>query len=547
MRGGAITASWLKANGVTHVFALSGEHVLPILDGCAGEGITVIGTRHEQGAVLAAEAFARVTGRPGVAVVTAGPGVTNAVTGLAVATTCGSPVLLLAGRTSPAKRYTGSFQDIDGRAVVAAVTKWAETCTETERIGTYLELAWRRMLAGRPGAVMLEIPHSVLKGDASVPVEPVVLPEPPGASREALARAVRMLEEAERPLIVAGGGAYWSGAGDALRAFAGRARIPVTTLNAARGLIPDGDEVSLGPLSEGGVVLAQADTVLLVGSKLDASVTQGGPPLWQGGERLIQIDIEPVSIGLNRVPDLAILGDAREILEQLAEAWDAKAKDGWLAQAKETGQMMHQAWIDQTRPLRGSPVPPGRMAGEIAQRADAETILISDGGDIHTWCYTTFPAYRPGSFLGTHDALGTIGVGVPYALGAKAAAPERTVLLASGDGSFGFGMQELETAARHRLPFVCVIATNGAWGNIRHEQAKQFGTQTDVTKLDVHAYEKVAEAFGGYGERVEDAEQVGPAIDRAVASGRVAVVNVITQPGVVSPVTEMVGGMMSML
>ena len=547
MRGGAITAAWLKANGVTHVFALSGEHVLPILDGCADEGIQVIGTRHEQGAVLAAEAFARVTGRPGVAIVTAGPGVTNAVTGLAVANTCGSPVLLLAGKTSLSRRYTGSFQDIDGRAVVAGVTKWAETCTETERIGYFLELAWRRMLAGRPGAVMLEIPHTVLKGEASVDVRPVVMPEPAGANPAAVARAVQMLVEAEKPMIIAGGGAFWSGAGDALRAFCERARIPVTTLNAARGLVPDGDDISLGPLSEGGLVLSQADAVLLVGSKLDASVTQGGPPLWQGHEKLIQVDIEPVSVGLNRTPDLALLGDARVVLEQLAEAWDGKPKDEWLKQAMDFGAAMHQGWIDQTRPLTGSPVPPGRMAGEIAARGSAERILISDGGDIHTWCYTTFPAYRPGSFLGTHDALGTIGVGVPYALGAKAAAPEREVILAIGDGSFGFGMAEIETAARHGLPFVVVIANNGAWGNIRHEQGKQFGKQTDITKLEVHAYEKVAEAFGGHAERVEDSEEVGPAIDRALASGKVAVVNVITQPGVVSPVTEMVGAMMSML
>ena len=547
MRGGQITAAWLKANGVTHVFALSGEHVLPILDGCADEGIEVIGCRHEQGAVLAAEAYARVTRRPGVAIVTAGPGVTNAVTGLAVANTSGSPVMLLAGRTSPSKRYIGSFQDIDGRAVVAGVTKWTETCYETSRIGYYLELAWRRMLAGRPGAVMLELPHEILKGEADAAVHAVTMPEPPGANPQAVRRALAMLAEAEHPMIIAGGGAFWSGADDTLRALCERARIPVTTVNAARGMIPDGDDVCLGPLSEGGLVLSQTDCVLLVGSKLDASVTQGGPPLWQGTEKLIQVDIEPISVGLNRTPDLALLGDARAVLGQLAEGWDGKPKDEWLKQAREFGANMHQAWIDQTRPLEGSPVPPGRLAGEVASRGATDTILISDGGDIHTWCYTTFPAYAPGSYMGTHDALGTIGVGVPYALGAKAAAPEKKVILAIGDGSFGFGMQEIETAARHGLPFVTVVANNGAWGNIRHEQGKQFGKQTDITKLAVHAYEKVAEAFGGYAERVEDAAEVGPAIDRALASGRVAVVNVITQQGVVSPITEMVGSMMKML
>ena len=194
-----------------------------------------------------------------------------------------------------------------------------------------------------------------------------------------------------------------------------------------------------------------ADVVVLVGTKLDASVTMGGPPLFAGTEKLIQIDIEPTNIGLNRMPDVAIQGDARVVLEQLAEAWDGKPKDAWLAQAKEGGGQLRAAWEAQTAPLEGSPVPPGRMIHEVMTQAGREAILISDGGDIHTWAITRFPAYRPGSLLATHDALGTIGVGVPYALGAKAAAPDRDVVLCIGDGSFGFGAMELETASRYGL------------------------------------------------------------------------------------------------
>lgn len=547
MHGGSFTAAWLKEQGVTHVFALSGEHVLPLLDGLADAGIDVIACRHEQAAVLAAEAYARVTGRPGVAAVTAGPGVTNAVTGLAVANTSGSPVMLLAGKTSTAKRHTGTFQDMDGVAVVQGVTKFADTLYLTDRLGDYLEMAWRRMVGGRPGAVALELPHDVLKGETTVEPRKVVLPEPPGASPAALASTLQLLSESERPIIVAGGGAFWSGAGDALRAFAERARIPVTAVNAARGLIGDDEDVSLGPLSEGGFQIMQADVVVLVGTKLDASVTMGGPPLFAGTEKLIQIDIEPASVGLNRMPDVGLIGDARVVLEQLADAWDGKPKDAWLAQAKEGGGQMRAAWESQTAPLEGSPVPPGRMIHEVMTQAGREAILISDGGDIHTWAITRFPAYRPGSLLATHDALGTIGVGVPYALGAKAAAPDRDVVLCIGDGSFGFGAMELETASRCGLPFTAVVATNGAWGNIRHEQGKQFSKQTGATALSVASYEKIADAFGGYGERVEDTKDLGPAIRRAIDSGKPAVVNVITQPGVVSPVTEMVGGMMSML
>jgi thiamine pyrophosphate-dependent acetolactate synthase large subunit-like protein len=546
MRGGALTARWLKAQGVTHVFALCGEHVLPFLDGCVEEGIEVIGARHEASAVLMAEAYAKVTGRPGISVVTAGPGVTNAMTGLAVANTSGSPVMLIAGRTSTPKRLTGTFQDIDGRALANAATKWNETVFDADRIPDYLSAGWRRMVGGRPGAVLLEIPHNVqLAETADAEPAAVVLPEPPGASPDALANVLRVLGDAERPLVVAGSGAFWSGAADALRGFAERTQIPVTSVNAGRGLLPDTHEGCLGPLSQAGIALMQSDVVVLLGTKLDASVTFGGPPLFTGNEKLIQVDIEPSSVGLNRTPDVGLLGDVRVVLEQLTDAWDAKPKDAWLTQAKEAATMMQMQWGETTKG-EGSPVPPGRIPGAILEEAGDDAILVSDGGDIHTWAITVFRANFPGSLLATHDALGTIGVGVPYAVGAKAAAPERNVVMCIGDGSFGFGAMELETAARHDLPFVAVVANNGAWGNIRHEQGKQF-TQNDATQLSVASYEKLAEAFGGHAERVEDAAEVGPAIRRAIDSGKPAVVNVIVQQGVVSQITEMVGGMMAML
>ena len=546
MNGGRIAAEWLKAQGVTHVFALCGEHVLPLLDSCEDVGLRVIGTRHEQGAVLAAEAFARVSGKPGVAVVTAGPGVTNAMTGLAVAQTCGSPVLLLAGRTSTAKRLTGTFQDVDGRAIVQAVTKWADTAMQAERIPVYLETAWRRMLSGRPGAVMVELPHDVQTAEAQAEIRAVELPRPAGGSPQAIARAVEILGEANQPILVAGSGAFWSGAAEALKGFAERAQIPVATLNAARGLLPDGHECCIGPLSEAGLALMQADVVLLVGSKLDASLTFGGPPLFAATPRLVQIDIEPSWVGLNVQPELGIHGDAATVLEQLADAWDGKPKDAWLQMAKQGGEQMHQTWLDLGK-VEGSPVPPGRVPAAVVEEAGREAILVSDGGDIHTWAVTTFPAYRPGSLLTTHDSLGTIGVGVPYALGAKAAAPDRPVVLCIGDGSFGFGAMELETAARHDLPFVAVIANNGAWGNIRHAEGTAHGGETQVTALSQASYEKVAEAFGGHAERVDDAAEVAPAIRRAIDAGKPAVVNVLTQPGVVSQITAMLGGMESML
>jgi len=250
-------------------------------------------------------------------------------------------------------------------------------------------------------------------------------------------------------------------------------------------------------------------------------------------------------MGLNVAPELGIHGDVATVLRQLTEAWDAKPKDAWLQMAKQGGEQMHQTWADLGK-VEGSPVPPGRIPAAIVEEAGREAILLSDGGDIHTWCVTTFPAFRPGSLLTTHDSLGTIGVGMPYALGAKAAAPDRPVVMCIGDGSFGFGAMELETASRNDLPFVAVIANNGEWGNIRHVQGEHF-RQTGATALSPASYEKIAEAFGGHGERVTDAVDVAPAIRRAIDSGKPAVVNVITQPGVVSQLTQMLGGMQNML
>jgi len=391
MKGARIAAEWLKAQGVTHVFALCGEHVLPLLDSCEEIGIRVIGTRHEQAAVLAAEAFARVTGRPGVAVVTAGPGVTNAMTGLAVAQTCGSPVMLLAGRTSTAKRLTGTFQDVDGRAIVQAVTKWTDTAPQAERIPVFLEAAWRRMLSGRPGAVMVELPYDVQSAEAEAEIRAIERPQPAGASPEAVAKAAQILGHAERPIAVVGSGAFWSGATDALTSFAERTQTPVATLNAARGLLPDGHEACIGPLSEAGLALMQADVVLLVGSKLDTSLTFGGPPLFAATPRLVQIDIEPSWVGLNVQPELGIHGDAAVALEQITDAWDAKPKDGWLQMAKQGGEQMHQTWFDLGK-VEGSPVPPARVPAAIVEEAGRDAILVSDGGDIHT--------------LGGHDVPG---------------------------------------------------------------------------------------------------------------------------------------------
>lgn len=542
MHGGRIVARWLKAQGVATAFTVCGEHILALLDGLAFEGIRVVGARHEQAAVLMAEGYARASGRPGVALVTAGPGLTNAVTGLATAAGAGTPVLLLAGRTSFRRRGQGTFQDVDQLAIVASLARWAGEARSAERVPEDLDAAWRAMRAGGSGPAYLEIPYDVLGAEGGEPaLAPVGEPERPWAPDADVARAAEELGRAEKPVVIAGSGAFWSGAGPALAALAERARLPVVAINSARGLLPDDHACALGPLGHGSVAILQADAVLLIGTRLNVSLTFGGPPLFGEGARIVQIDLDPEAMKLNRPADLPLVGDARAVLEQLAATWGGQPKDAWLAECQANRASM-AALFAANRAADGAPVHPGRVPYDAVDAAGPESVLVADGGDILTWSVTALPAYGPGRLITTHDSLGTIGVGLPYAIGARAAHPERPVVLVTGDGAFGFNVMEIETAVREGLPVVSVVANNAAWGNVRWEQHEVWQTHT-ATDLSPVRYDLVAEALGGRGWHVESAAQLRPAIEEAIASGAPAVVNAVTDREIVSEVTKVVRGM----
>lgn len=528
---GVTAAEVLKAAGCDTVFFLPGGHVAPIANGCRDVGIRVVGTRHECAAVHMAEAWARCTGRTGVAALTAGPGFTNGLTGLADAQATGVPIVVLGGRTQLPMRGRGAVQDVDQGALARVVTKWAGVAVSPEAVVRTVREALHQARAGRPGSAYVDLPTNVLLAegdvfDGDVSATPIAPAQP-----ESVEEAVRILSSAERPVCLVGGGGFWAGSGDALRRFASVSGMPVTTTSHARGLIGDSEESCLGSLVHGGVAVTAADAVLVIGSRFNGNLTFGGPPLWRSEQRIVMVDCDPTAFALNRPPDVGLAGDASLVLDQLAEAWTGPAHKEW----REVALSLADASLDHWRSEASGDatgVHPGRLAMEVcdfaASAAPGGATVVVDGGDILGWGLAFARAERPGSVLFTSDALGALGVGVPYAVSAALAADEPAVALV-GDGAFGFSAMEIETAVRSGAAPVIVVSNNGSWGDVRYEEAEWFGrtVETDLTRA---RYDRLCESLGGYGERVESPDEVRPALERALASGVVSVVDVVTDP-----------------
>jgi acetolactate synthase I/II/III large subunit len=532
---GLLVARVLADAGVETVFFLPGGHVAPVVNGCARAGIRTVSTRHESGAVHMAEAWARCTGRTGVAAVTAGPGFTNAVTGLANAQATGIPVTVLAGRTPLGLRGRGAVQDAEQEAVARAVAKWARAVTDPSLVVPIVREALAVARGGRPGSAYVELPTDVLLAPApEAALPPDAAPErvaAPRADDAAVERAVALLAGAERPVVVTGGGAFWAGAGPSLRRFVEASGLPVTTTSHSRGLLPDRHPACLGSLLHGGVAVALADVVLLVGSRFNGNLLFGGPPLWNADQTIVMVDHDDAAFWLNRPPTLGLHGDAAAVLDQLAAAWTGEPRTAWAAEARSWADGSRAHWrAESEQPAVG--VHPGALAREVAAFAAEQgpgTTVVLDGGDILGWGLAFLRAEEPGSLLFTSDALGTIGVGVPYAVGAALARPDGPTVALVGDGAFGLSAMEIETAVRAGAAPVIVVSNNASWGDVRYEEGEWFGDSVG-TDLTPARYDLLCVALGGHGERVEALDELRPALERARASGVVSVVDVRTDP-----------------
>ncbi|HKI99746.1 MAG TPA: thiamine pyrophosphate-binding protein [bacterium] len=541
--GGHLVAKALKNEGVDTIFTLSGGHIIDIYDGCLDEGIKIIDVRHEQVAAHAADGYSRVTGRTGVAVVTAGPGTTDAVTGVANAYRAQSPMLLIGGQGALTQHQMGSLQDLPHVDIMKPITKFASSVPSTARVADMVTMAFRESHNGAPGPSFLEIPRDVL--DAKVPLEKARIPEA-GKYRwstrsmgdpKDIEKLAGILAKAKQPVVLLGTQVWTCRAADEATRFAKTVNIPVFMNGAGRGTLPPGD--SHGFQLTRRYAFNKADVIVIVGTPFDFRMGYGAR--LSKSATVVQIDMDYSTVGKNRDIDLGLVGDVGVILGAVA---DAAGKDGaesrkpWLAELRAEEGRLEEERLPKIK-SDATPIHPYRLVYEIDQFLDENTQYIGDGGDIVTFSGQVVKPRGPGLWMDP-GPLGTLGVGVPFVMAAKLARPDRNVVALFGDGAFGLTGFDFETLVRNKLPFVGVVGNNSAWNQIRFGQIARFGKERgDVGNLmgDVH-FEKFAQMLGGYGEEVRDPKDIRPALERARESGLPSLINVWIDPEAYSPGTQ---------
>jgi acetolactate synthase-1/2/3 large subunit len=555
VEGGWLVAKTLHELGVGEIFSLGGGHINPIYKACSDFGIRIIDTHHEQGASMAADAYGRVGRKPGVCLVTAGPGFTNTITGIAGAYLANSPLLVISGRSGVEENDRLSLQEIDQQGMAAPVTKWARTVFDTKRIPEYIASAYKKAVTGRPGPVYLGMSYEVLYPGCEENEVSAYNTDIPfykaGAPVESVAAVAELLTSSKKPIAIAGSGAWYSGADKELLRFIERAKMPLYTLNFGRGIVSDDHPLSFGAASPSAPnafkeITREADLILLLGVRL--SIYIGFGRTFNPGAKIVQIDIDPGEIGRNRPADIGIAGDMGTVLSQLTDYLEENSVglnySAWLKKAQ---GLFGERWKEgeKLRKSPKTPIHPVRVAKAVEEVIGEEGILVIDGGDTQAWTDGHYRVRRPGHYV-KGGPLGCMGVGVPFAIGAKASSPDRQVALITGDGAAGMNFMEFETALRHRLPFVAVVCNDSAWGMTKHQIEITYGkgVRSQGVELGMIPFHEVLKALGGYGELIENPRDLEPAIERAFSSGVPALINVVTDPEAVSGATYAITEMM---
>jgi acetolactate synthase-1/2/3 large subunit len=537
VHGGRLVARRLRAHGVSHLFTLSGGHLFSIYDGCRSEDIAIIDVRHEATAAFAAEGWAKVTRTPGVCALTAGPGVTNGLSALAAAQANHSPLLALGGRAPQARWGQGSLQEIDHVPFVRPLTKLAATAQSTVEIPALVDEALRCVVAPHSGPAFVDFPLDYVFMEAEAGEaedEHAGAPRRSGGARadqRALERAVELLRDAERPVIMAGTNLYWGHGEEALRELIEALRIPVFLNGLARGCVAGDHELCLSRARGQG--LKEADVALVIGVPLDFRLGFGaalGPDT-----EIVAIDVAEPERAHPRAVAAELHGDLGETLRGLREGVGAQALDSepWIAALAATERERREAESAEMTDDR-APLHPMRVYRELGEVLDRDAIVIGDGGDFVSYAGRVLERYEPGCWLDP-GPFGCLGAGPGYALAAKLARPERQVVLLLGDGAFGFAGLEYDTLARHGVNVVGVMGNNGIWGLEKHPMEFLYGYSVAAELRPETRYDQVVEALGGYGEIVQRPADLRPALGRAFEAGRPALVNVITDPSVAYP------------
>ena len=523
--GSELLAKSLKAQGMDTLFYLMGGPMLETESACIKLGVRAIDSRHEQGAAMMAHAYSRLTRRPGVCMASSGPGTINMATGVANAFVDAAPLVAVGG-TSP-RVYFGmdAFQEVDQLSLYKPITKWATRILDAKRIPDVVATAFRQATSGRPGPVFLDLPGDVLGEvveESSVPMPAHWRPAPRAhGDPAAISEAIALLSLAERPLIVAGSGVWWSDAGAALQAFVEAAGIPFYTTPLSRGSIPEDHDLAF--LFARARAFSEADVVLNVGTRFNYVIQFGRPPRWAADVKVIQVDVDPTELGHNRLADVPIFGDARAVLSQLMAEAKGKLEKGryhtWVERLKsidaEKGLESEKAMSDDKVPIH-----PLRLCKEVRDFLRRDAILVVDGQEILNYGRQSIPTFTAGHRLNS-GPFGCMGVGLPFGIGAKVACPDTQVVVLHADGSYGINGTEIDTAVRHKIPVLVVISNNGGW--TADPKQDKPGRNLGYTR-----YDKIAIDYGAHGEFVEKPHEIRAALERAYASRKPAVVNVVT-------------------
>ena len=530
LHGGRLVAQALRSRGVSHLFTLSGGHLFSVYDGCREEGIGLVDVRHEQSAVFAAEGFAKATRRLGVAALTAGPGVTNGISAIAGAQANGSPVCVLGGRAPEMRWGSGSLQEIDHLPLVSPLVKSAQTVKETAALGAATAEALDLALAPPSGPTFIDYPLDVVftEAEAEVPKTPDAAVGSPASGAD---QAAALIGAAERPVVMAGSGLYWNHGEHELVALAEALGAPVFVNGLGRGCIPADHPLAFSRAR--GTGLKGADLALVVGVPMDFRLGFGG----SFGEetKLVRLDVGENRLTANRLPDVDLVGDIPTTLAALREAagGDPSRTRGWVEQLAEVEREKREAELEELQDDR-SPLHPVRVYKELGEVLDRDAIVIGDGGDFVSYAGRFIATYQPGCWMDP-GPFGCLGAGPGQAIGAKSAHPDRQVCLLLGDGAFGFAGIEFDTMARHGLGVVGVMGNNGIWALEHHPMKFLYGYSVAAELRPETPYEQMVEALGCEGILVRRPEELRPALERAFASGRPTLVNVLTDPEVVYP------------
>ena len=543
--GGHLVAKALKAEGVDVIFTLCGGHIIDIYDGCVDEGIDVVDVRHEQVAAHAADGYARITGKPGCAVVTAGPGTTDAVTGVANAFRAESPMLLIGGQGALSQHKMGSLQDLPHVDMMTPITKFAATVPHTARAADMVSMAFRECYNGAPGPSFLEIPRDIL--DGSVPIEQATIPEAgqyrastKSAGDPAAAESLAdILVRAEKPVVLLGSQVQTARATDDAIEFARTLNIPTFMNGAARGTLPPKDPHHFH-LSRR-YAFNNADVIVIVGTPFDFRMGYG--KRLPKAATVVQIDMDYRNVGKNRDIDLGIVGDPGAVLSAVTQAASGRLKSGpkdrkeWFTELRGEEDAAYEKRLP--RQLSdANPIHPLRLAHEINEFLTEDSIYIGDGGDVVTFSGGVVQPKSPGHWMDP-GPLGTLGVGIPFVMAAKYARPDKEVVALLGDGALSLTGWDFETLVRFNLPFVGVVGNNSSMNQIRYGQEQKYGKdrgRVGNTLGDV-PYDQFAKMLGGYGEEVRDPADIAPAMQRARESGLPSLINVWIDPDAYAPGT----------